>query len=107
MDSIRYNIEIDETSAASNSGNVVIVINNIGSLNVTVDSVYINGTIIPLVNFTETTYDIGSGNSIQLTISMSDLEAIIGLIVNQGDILEILVRTIEGAEDTHEETVSS
>ncbi len=106
VDSAHYNIEIDESTHASNSGNLVIRINNLGLLNVTVNSVYINGTYIPLASFTETIYEIASEDSIDLTISMIDLEAIIGT-VDQGDILVIVVRTVEGAEDTHEETVSS
>ncbi|GAH41602.1 unnamed protein product, partial [marine sediment metagenome] len=80
--------------------------------NVTVDSIFIeyllNGTYIPLVNFTESIYEIGAGSSIQFTISMEDLESILGvsdIVVN--DILIIIVRTKEGAEDTHEETVGS
>ena len=106
VDSTRYNIQIDEDTSASNSGNLVIKINNLGLLNVTVNSVYINGTYIPLSSFTETIYEIGAVDSIELTISMIDLEAIIGTI-DQGDILVIIVRTVEGAEDVHEETVSS
>jgi hypothetical protein len=61
-----------------------------------------------LVNFTESIYEIGAGSSIQFTISMEDLESILGvsdIVVN--DILIIIVRTKEGAEDTHEETVGS
>ena len=106
VDTARYNIKIDEDTSASNSGNLVIKINNLGLLNVTVNSVYINGTYIPLSSFTETIYEITSEDSIDLTISMIDLEAIIGT-VDQGDILVIVVRTVEGAEDTHEETVNS
>ncbi|MFX0025332.1 MAG: STT3 domain-containing protein [Candidatus Hermodarchaeota archaeon] len=106
VDTNRYNIEIDESTYASNSGNVVIRINNLGLLNVTVNSVYINNTFIPLASFTETIYEIVSEDSIDLTISMIDLEAIIGTI-DQGDTLVIVVRTVEGAEDIHKETVSS
>jgi len=106
VDSTRYNIQIDEDTSASNSGNVIIKINNLGLLNVTVNSVYINGTYIPLSSFTETIYEIGAVDSIELTISMIDLEAIIGTI-DQGDMLVIIVRTVEGAEDVHEEKVSS
>ena len=87
---------------------IVINIENNGIFNVTIDSININGTYIPLVNFTESIYEIGAGDSIQFTISMADLESIMGgitIVIN--DILIIIVRTKEGAEDTHEETVGS
>jgi hypothetical protein len=102
-----YDINIDDTGTfASDSFNVVITIENNGIFNVTVDSVYVNNTLISLGNFVETNFEIGAGSSIQLTISMADLESIIGT-VGIGEILNILVRTKEGAEDIHEETVAS
>ena len=109
VDSQFYDINIDDIgTTASVTGNILITIENNGIFNVTVDSININGTYIPLVNFSESIYEIGAGSSIQFTISMEDLESILGvsdIVVN--DILIIIVRTKEGAEDTHEETVGS
>ncbi|NHJ21176.1 MAG: hypothetical protein EAX91_09550 [Candidatus Lokiarchaeota archaeon] len=105
VDSNLYKIDIDDPGTiASNTGNVVIYIKNTGLLNVTLDAVYINNTFISLTEFIITSYTIETSNPIQLTIAMTSLEAIIGA-VNVGDKLEILVRTKEGAEDTHIETV--
>ncbi|MFX0074834.1 MAG: STT3 domain-containing protein [Candidatus Hermodarchaeota archaeon] len=107
VDSRFYKIDIDDVgTVASNTGNVVIDIENLGYFNVTLDSVYINNTYISLSNFIITSYNIGIDDPIQLTIAMVDLESIIGA-VDVGNTLEILVRTKEGAEDTHEETVRS
>ena len=107
VDSTLYEINIDDTETlASNTGNVIIKIDNTGLFNLTVDSVYINNTLISLNSFTETLYEIEAGSSIQFTISMIDLESIIGS-VDVGEILNFLVRTKEGAEDIHEEIVAS
>ncbi len=106
-----YNVNIDDigtTASASASQNVVITIENNGIFNVTIDSININGTYIPLVNFTESIYEIGADSSIQLTINTGVLESIMGGIdIQNNDILVIIVRTQEGAEDIHEETVES
>ncbi len=109
VDSNLYDIDIDNTgTTASATINVLIKIENNGIFNVTVDSININGTYIPLVNFTESIYEIGAGSSIQFTITTSDLKSIMGGIdIDQDDILIIIVRTKEGAEDIHEETVAS
>jgi hypothetical protein len=112
VDSYFYDINIDDigttASATGPQANVVIKIENNGIFTVTVDSININGIYIPLVNFTESVYEIGAGNSIQFTISTSDLELIMGGIdIKIDDILIIIVRTKEGAEDIHEETVVS
>lgn len=105
VDTYYYNIEIDDTETiARDTFNVEIRVDNIGELNVTVDSIYINGTYIPIGAFIEDIYEIGSGAFVEFTISMTDLESYIGL-VNVNDELEILVRTIEGAEDVHLEEV--
>jgi len=109
VDSNLYDIDIDDTETiASATINVVIKIENNGIFNVTVDSININGTYIPLASFTESIYEIGAGSSIQFTISTDDLESIMGGIdILLGDILVIIVRTKEGAEDIHEETATS
>jgi len=109
VDSTLYDINIDDTGTeASHWLNVEIMIENNGIFNVTVDSININGTYIPLVNFTENIYEIGAGSSILFTISTDDLESIMGGIdIVLSDLLTIIVRTKEGAEDTHEEIVGS
>ncbi len=109
VDSRFYDINIDDIgTTASATQNVVITIENNGIFNVTVDSININGTYIPLANFTESIYEIGAGSSIKFTITTSDLESIMGGInIELNEILIIIVRTKEGAEDTHEETVAS
>ena len=102
-----YDINIEGTgTTASDTLNVIITVENNGIFNVTIDSVYVNNTFISLGNFIETNYEIGAGSSIQLTITMANLESIMGS-VGIGEILSILVRTKEGAEDIHEETVTS
>ena len=107
VNSTLYNIDIDDPqTTARDSQNLVITINNLGLKNVTVDSVYVNNTFIGLSHFTENIYTIIPTGFIQLTISMNDLESLIGT-VNVGDKLRILVITREGAQDLHEETVIS
>ena len=107
VNSVYYNILINETqTSASKSGNLIITIDNEGLLNVTVDSVYINNTYIPLAEFNEIIFEIGTGESIQLTITTNDLQPFIGTI-NEGDDLEILVRTEEGAEYLLTESVTA
>ena len=111
VDSRFYDVNIDDigtSASASASQNVLITIENNGIFNVTVDSIIINGTYIPLANFTESLYEIGAGSSIQFTISTGDLESIMGGIdILLNDVLVIIVRTKEGAEDIHEESATS
>ncbi|KKN41681.1 hypothetical protein LCGC14_0720760, partial [marine sediment metagenome] len=73
--------------------------------NVTIDSVYIKNNFISLDAFNEHFFEIGVENSLQLTIDMALIETKIGAI-NIDDNLEIIVRTEEGAEITHEEIVT-
>jgi dolichyl-diphosphooligosaccharide--protein glycosyltransferase len=103
-----YNINInDGGTSASDSGSVTILIENLGAFNVTVDSVYVNNTYFSANAFTsDNGYEIASGSTIELTINMATIESKLG-IINVNDILEFLVRTIEGAEDVHQETVTS
>ncbi|NHJ24052.1 MAG: hypothetical protein EAX89_05725, partial [Candidatus Lokiarchaeota archaeon] len=106
VNSTLYEIEIDDAlTSASDTRDVIITLKNLGNLNVTIESIYINGTYIDLSYFDEDIYEIGTGSSIQLTIDMIILETIIGT-VNTNEDLEILARTKEGAEDTHLELVS-
>ncbi|MFX1477559.1 MAG: hypothetical protein ACFFCI_05470 [Promethearchaeota archaeon] len=105
VDSLYYNIEIDDAGTlAINSGYLTILTNNKGLLNVTVDSVYINDTYFSLDAFNEQFFKIGSGDLLELTIDMAIIETKLGPI-SDGDNLNIIVRTIEGAEDAHIEIV--
>jgi hypothetical protein len=106
VDSVYYDIIIDDGgTSAIDSGSLTILINNQGLLNVTVDSVYINNTFFSTDAFNELIFEIGAGGSLELTISMAIIESKLG-IINVDDILEILVRTVEGAEDVHQEIVT-
>ena len=106
-DSRFYNINIDDSGTdVSVSANVVISIENIGIFNVTIESVYVNNTFISLGKFTITNYTFGPGDSIQLTISMDELDNDIGPVAI-GETLEFIVRTKEGAEDILIETAQS
>ena len=99
-----YNVEVvgSETTALYGDS-LTIEISNIGMLNVTLDSVYINDT---LVDFAEYGDIIAFDDQLELLLDWGDLVLLVGT-VNVGDKLEILVRTKEGAEDTHLETVIS
>ncbi len=115
VDNEFFNITInpDITRIDLSDDEITIKITNNGKLNVTVDSIYINDTYIPLdigtyFSFEDgTSYEIGNlGGSITITMSVSDLETfpdIDPLLAN--DKLIILVRTVEGAEDILEELV--
>ncbi|MFX1366950.1 MAG: STT3 domain-containing protein [Promethearchaeota archaeon] len=95
-----YNIIIDDAgTSADYSGDLTILVKNEGLLNVTLDSIYINNTYYSLDLFNIESMIIGAGESSELTIDMGLLPYIVD------DKLEILVRTLEGAEYTHEEIV--
>ncbi|KKL72082.1 hypothetical protein LCGC14_2088460, partial [marine sediment metagenome] len=101
VDPIFYNITIDDgATTASNAGNLTLTIYNSGQFNVTINSIFINDTYIPLSTFYESLFEVGAGNSIFLNIDMNDLELILGTI-DVNDELVILVRTDEGAEFSH------
>ena len=77
-----------------------IVINNHGKTTVTIDSVYINNTYIPLDEFVQfPNFDIGISESLELTINLTDLEIILSFSVSDNDKLKIVVRSNKGAED--------
>jgi len=100
-DSTYYNITIDDAgTSADYSEDLTILVKNEGLLNVTLDSVYLNNTYYSLDAFDIESIEIGAGESSELTIDMSVLP------YSVDDKLEILVRTQEGAEDTHEEIVT-
>ena len=115
-----YDITIDDDNTyVDNSGNMTLIFSNTGQANVTIESVYVNDTYVPLSSlyayYNDTwvpltssylhAFEIGIGESMELTIQTNDLESIIGLTINDDDELVILIRTEEGAEIYHEEIV--
>jgi len=122
VNSTYFNINIEDTTTYADRSQDMLEmeITNNGLLNVTINSVYINDTYIPLANFSfvdGTNYTLLSGNlyellnsigSITISISLSKIEEFMGLTpgsIVAGNKLEILVRTEEGAEDILKETV--
>jgi len=103
-----HDIEISEIGSetyATDNVEVVIRVNNDGSKNVTIDSVYINDTYVSLDNFSlgaDQYYELQafSGYS-DITIVMTVLEDITGLFFDNPGDMKILVRTKEGAEDEY------
>ncbi|MFX1391409.1 MAG: STT3 domain-containing protein [Promethearchaeota archaeon] len=106
VDSYYYDIEInDGGTSAVDSGNITILIENLGQWNVTFDAIYINNTYFSINEFTsDDDYQIAAEESVQLTISMATVELKLGSI-EIDYILEILARTVEGAQDIHQEIV--
>ena len=96
-----YILDISGSTAVGGGDLIINVINN-GKTTVTVDSVYVNNTYVPLNNFTlgsGQNYNIGIGSSIDLTTSLSSLN--IGVPIIAGHRLKVLVRTKQGAEDEY------
>ncbi|MBA7698762.1 hypothetical protein ES703_107444 [subsurface metagenome] len=99
---------------------MTLLFTNTGVFNVTIESVYVNDTYIPLSQlyayFNDTwvpltssnieAFEIGAGNSMELTILVNELESITGLTISEDDELVITIRTKEGAEIIHEEIVT-
>ncbi|MFW9875774.1 MAG: STT3 domain-containing protein, partial [Candidatus Thorarchaeota archaeon] len=113
VDPVYYNIVIDDDGThVDNSENMTIILTNAGIADVMIDSVYVNDTYIPLphlyVYFNDTwvpltssniaAFKIGIGDTMELTISVSDLEAITEKSIDPDDEIEITLRTVEGAE---------
>ncbi|MFX0071279.1 MAG: STT3 domain-containing protein [Candidatus Hermodarchaeota archaeon] len=73
-----------------------IDVQNLGSQTLTIDSVYLNGTYVPADEFDQSNMNILKGNTLELTIQKANLDLYI--VVNEGDKLDILVRTVQGAE---------
>ncbi|MFX1497274.1 MAG: STT3 domain-containing protein [Promethearchaeota archaeon] len=117
VDSSRYNLNIEDstnTVADRSADQLTIKIVNNGLLNVTLDSIYLNNTYIPLTNFsfiTGSSFELQhSGGFITISISLTDVETFLGLATGsiiKGDKLVILARTIQGAEDTHQVIVQA
>jgi dolichyl-diphosphooligosaccharide--protein glycosyltransferase len=94
-----FNISIDEThSSAQNDADLTLRVNNFGIKNITIDSVYINETYISIENFTAESFEIPAGEFMEFILT--DFEVYIpSLSINSGDLIEILIRSKEGAED--------
>ncbi|GAH35090.1 unnamed protein product, partial [marine sediment metagenome] len=120
VDPVYYDLRIDDVgTSAFDIANVTLSFTNYGQQNVTLESVYINNTYIPLsnlyANFESTwvpltsnnleAFEIGIGNSMEITISVDDLEVILGLAIDVNDELVIVIRVEEGAEINHQEIV--
>lgn len=115
-----YNLTLDDVNTiVDNSRNMTLVFTNNGMANVTLDSVYVNDTYVALNNLfvyfnnswvrltgsNLAAFNVGIGDSMEITIQVSDLETITGLSIDVDDVVAILIRTEEGAEIYHEETV--
>jgi len=96
-----YDIEIDEvnTEVVVADNDLKITINNFGKTPVTVDSVNINDTSVPLNDFDQIDFNIQPGATLELTIDLTVLNTRLPFTVSQGSKLKILVRTKQGAED--------
>ena len=120
VDQSYYNIDIDDDNTiVDNSRNMTLVFNNNGMSNVTIESIYVNDTYValsnlftyfnnswvPLTSSNLEAFELGIGDSMEITIQTSDLELITGLSIDVDDELVILIRTEEGAEIYHEEIV--
>ena len=103
------NIKPDPDSYADNSSDIVsIVLQNLGVANLTVDGVYLNETYISWGAITIKDGEdevFASGEEMTLEIDLSDVAVILGESIEEYDVLEILIITIEGAEDTYSITV--
>jgi hypothetical protein len=109
----------NDATYVDNSANMTLLFSNTGNFNVTIESVYVNDTYVPLSNlftyFNNTwvrltgtnieAFDINTGDTMELTINTNDLELVTGLTINPDDELVIIIRTEEGAEIVHEEFV--
>ncbi|MFW9826752.1 MAG: STT3 domain-containing protein [Candidatus Thorarchaeota archaeon] len=105
VDPYYYNTTINDSGTSVNLATLTILVENTGHWNLTIESIYVNNTYFSINNFsTVDDYYIASGESVELTISLSDIESKLGTI-NVDDLLEILVHTVEGAEYLHQEIV--
>jgi hypothetical protein len=94
-----YNVSIDDAqTSAQNDANLAIRVNNLGFKNITIDSIFINETQISLNNFTFDSLEIGAGEHMDFVLTNFEVY-VPTLTINSGDIIKILVRSKEGAED--------
>ena len=97
-----YDIEIDNINTEVTGLDLQITVQNFGKTSVTIDSVYINNTYIPISAFSPyPNIDITVGGSIDLIIPLTALDppGYLSFTVASGSKLKILVRTLQGAED--------
>lgn len=98
-----YTVSIDDTGTTAEEGeDLQIKVDNIALLDMTIESIFINGTQISLNDFT-----FSNGRSIEGSGGTTTLETALSKVGSfvTGNKIEILVRTQEGAEDIHIETV--
>ncbi|MHA1932321.1 MAG: hypothetical protein ACW96X_07255, partial [Promethearchaeota archaeon] len=120
VDPAYYDLRIDEAgTSAFDIANMTLLFTNYGQQNVTLESIYVNNTYIPLpniyANFRSTwvsltssnieAFNIGVGDSMELTIRIDDLESILGFAIDVSDELVTIIRVEEGAEINHIEIV--
>ena len=120
VDPVYYDLRIDEAgTSAFDIANMTLLFTNYGQENVTLASVYVNNTYIPLsnlyANYKSTwvpltssnieAFEIGIEDSMELTIGIDDLELILGFDIYVDDELVIIIRVEEGAEINHVEIV--
>jgi len=99
----RYSIDLSkpETRIITPGGikKLNIVLDNLGTATLNLDSVYINGTYISLDNFDQTDFTIASGETKSFTIETSKID------ITLTSKIEILARTAEGAEIKEIDTI--
>ncbi|MHA2267680.1 MAG: hypothetical protein ACXAB8_07765 [Promethearchaeota archaeon] len=120
VDPVYYDLTIDDVGTSVYEGiNMTLLFTNTGQQNVILESIYVNTTYIPLpniyVNYKSTwvpltsskieAFEIGVGNSMELTVSVSTLNTILGLTIDKDEELVIVIRVEEGAEINHVEIV--
>ena len=94
---LRFEKILKENTQALND--LRIIINNHGKTTITIDSVYINNTYIPLFEFDQSVFDIDINGFLELTIDLTVLGGYLGFSVINNDPYKILVRSNKGAED--------
>ena len=121
VDSVYYDLRIDDVgTVVYDTANMTLLFTNYGQQNVTLESVYLHNTYIPLPNLYASVegtwvpltsnnfeaFNIGIGESMKLTIDVNDLESILGFVISENDEVVIVIRVEEGAEITHQEIVT-
>lgn len=106
----QYVIDIHGDTYADTISKVSIKLTNTGLDNLTIDGVYLNSThYISWANITINGGEdriIATSEEVTLEILMTDIAIIFGQSIEAGEIIEILVITLQGAEDTVSETVT-
>ncbi len=103
-----YDIILDGTTANMQpppDGLLRVRVDNQGTESLNIDSIYVNNTYITLTDFDPDASIIDVGETIDYTITITDLNNNYGLGIVAGRKLKILVRTQEGAEELKTITV--